>query len=298
MVDPASLQSKTLAAADPSRPPLRQPQRVVLAIAGFDPSSGAGVSADLQTFAAHGLFGTAVTTALTVQSTLGVAEVQPVDAGFIQRSLSYLTDDLAPSGVKIGMLASAEMVDIIAEFVRTRAGRVPVVLDPVLASSSGHGLFPPAAFEALAAEMLPWVGWITPNWKELGALTGDAVHDLPSAEQAAAALGRRHPHLVVVATGGESERPVDLLRLPDGTFYQFPGEHIETRSTHGTGCAFSSALLARLVLGESPIQAVAAAKRFVEGALRRASGLGSGRGPMDLLWPLRAARPPAENLLG
>ncbi|HEY5381939.1 MAG TPA: bifunctional hydroxymethylpyrimidine kinase/phosphomethylpyrimidine kinase [Acidobacteriaceae bacterium] len=273
---------------------------VALTIAGFDPSSGAGVTADLKVFAAHGLFGVSAITSLTVQSTMGVAAVEPIKGEFLARTLEHLWADLPAAGVKIGMLGSEEAVRVVAEFLRgieseNAANGTPVVLDPVLRSSSGHELLPAAALEALQTELLPFVessaGWVTPNWAELGLLAGWTVGNLDEARAAAEALGRRYPGLHVLASGGDAAEPaaesIDLLRMPDGNMLKFAGERIKTRSTHGTGCAFSSAILARLVLGDRPAEAVAGAKAYVVEALRSAPGLGHGRGPLNLLWPLR-----------
>jgi hydroxymethylpyrimidine/phosphomethylpyrimidine kinase len=269
--------------------------RTLLTIAGHDPSSGAGITADLQTFAAHRLFGTSAITALTVQSTLGVSELQPVDPAFLQRTLDYLCADLPPSGIKIGMLGSAEIAAIVAAFVTTfnqtgkQAGTQPrpvVVLDPILRASSGADLLPPQAVDTLHDQLLPAVTWITPNWSELAALTKLTVGNLSEAEAATHALALRHPHLHIVATAGDHSQPTDLLRLPSGEIHRFIGDHIETNSTHGTGCAFSSALLCLLVLRDSPVDAVRGAKHFVTEAIRQAPTLGHGRGPLNLLWHL------------
>jgi hydroxymethylpyrimidine/phosphomethylpyrimidine kinase len=262
---------------------------VVLTIAGFDPSSGAGITADLQVFAAHGLFGTACVTALTVQSTQGVAAVQPV-AALIGPTLDHLDADLPPAGIKIGMLGSAEAVLAVAAYLRGRRGpKIPVVLDPVILSSSGASLLGGDGLAALKTELLPLVDWITPNRDELGELSGVGVYLNSDVEEALRAFSRRYPHLRIVATGGDHIGPgtVDCLLTSAGKLHKFEGERVDTTSTHGTGCAFSSALLARLVLGYAPEDAVAAAKSYVTEALKRAPGLGQGRGPLDLLWPLR-----------
>lgn len=264
---------------------------VLLTIAGFDPSGGAGITADLQTFAAHGLFGTSAITAYTVQSTLGVFEIQPVGTGVLRRTLDCLQEDLPPRGIKLGMLGSAEVMETVVDFLRGLGlSRPVVVLDPVLRSSSGRELFPSEALGRLHSDLLPLIDWMTPNWSELALLADRRVEDLDAAEQALRSLGKRHPQMTLVATGGDAEPPTDLLRLPDGSVQRLQGTHIPTRSTHGTGCALSSALLARLVLGSAPFEAATEAKAFVEGALRNAPGLGAGRGPMGLLWPLQADR--------
>jgi hydroxymethylpyrimidine/phosphomethylpyrimidine kinase len=269
--------------------------RTLLTIAGHDPSSGAGITADLQTFASHRLFGTSAITALTVQSTLGVAEIHPVDPAFLRRTLDHLAADLPPSGIKIGMLGSAEIAASVAAFLTTLRqsegnqstgnqpiGNPPIVLDPVLRASSGTDLLPPEALETLHRELLPIVTWITPNWSELSALTTQLIQTLAEAEAATHALAQRHPHLHIVATAGDHDQPTDILRLPSGEIHRFPGEHLASTSTHGTGCAFSSALLSLLVLGNTPTEAVRGAKHFVTEAIRQAPPLGHGRGPLNL----------------
>jgi hydroxymethylpyrimidine/phosphomethylpyrimidine kinase len=261
---------------------------VALSIAGFDPSSGAGVTADLAVFAAHGIFGTSAISAMTVQSTMGVAAVRAVDAAWLLRTLEHISVDLPPAGVKIGMLASDAIVRTVAEFLQTVPSQVPVVIDPVLRSSSGHQLLESQGERRIHSELLPVAGWLTPNWAELSALTGRPVRTVEQAREAADVLGKQHPRLYIVATGGDQNPPVDLLRAPGGAVQTFTGEYVETTSTHGTGCAFSSALLSRLILGDAPAVAVARAKAYVTEALRSAPGLGHGRGPLDLLWPLRA----------
>jgi hydroxymethylpyrimidine/phosphomethylpyrimidine kinase len=277
---PSQLLTRSSAAA-------AEPPRVALTVAGFDPSSGAGITADLAVFAAHGLFGTAAITALTVQSTQGVADVQPVDPAFLRHTLNHLVADLPPAGLKIGVLGSEDLIRAVAQFLRTQPTTIPTVLDPVLRSSSGHDLLPPSALDRLHAELLPLVSWITPNGSELAALTNLPVTTADQAREAADALATRHPALHIVATGGDQPEPVDLLRLPTGAFHLFRGELVPTTSTHGTGCAFSAALLANLVLGAPAALAVAQSQAFVTEALRLAPGLGHGRGPLNLLWPLR-----------
>jgi hydroxymethylpyrimidine/phosphomethylpyrimidine kinase len=266
--------------------------KIALSIAGFDPSSGAGVTADLKTFASHGIFGTSAITNLTVQSTVGVEGFEPVSGPFLAHTLEYLCSDMPPSGIKIGMLGTPDVASAVARFLQARhngggvKAALPIVLDPVLKSSTGRELYPAYGLETLHQRLLPQINWISPNWLELGILAGAPVNSLAQAEAAAADLARRHPHLNIVVTGGDAEPPTDLLRLPSGELHRFPGKRIKTRSTHGTGCAFSSALLCRLILGDTPVAAIRAAKSFVAEALRQAPGIGHGHGPLDLLWPL------------
>ncbi len=284
----------------PKVPPISSipasPERTLLTIAGHDPSSGAGITADLQTFAAHRLFGTSVITAFTVQSTLGVQQVQAVDPAFLRRALNFLVADLPPSGIKIGMLGSSEIAASVAGFLASLApaegnslkgnqppSKIPIVLDPILRATSGAALLPTDALELLHQQLLPLVTWITPNWSELSALTHQPIESLSEAEAATEKLAARHPHLHIVTTAGDHPQPTDLLRLPSGDFHRFAGEHLESTSTHGTGCAFSSALLCHLILRDNPIEAVRSAKHFVTEAIRNAPTLGHGRGPLNLL---------------
>ncbi len=258
--------------------------QTVLTIAGFDPSSGAGVTADLMVFAAHGLFGTSCITGLTVQSTVGVRSTELVRVGLVRETLECLVSDLPPVGVKIGMLGSGATVEVVAEFVAGLRGRVPVVLDPVLRSSSGRELLDAAGVAAMRERLLPVVDWVTPNVEELGVLTGRGVRRREDVAEAARVLGGMG--LNVVATGGHLERPDDLV-LAGGEMVWLEGEKIESRATHGTGCAFSSALLSRLVLGDSEMDAARLAKQYVAEAIRTAEALGEGYGPVNHLWPLR-----------
>jgi hydroxymethylpyrimidine/phosphomethylpyrimidine kinase len=262
--------------------------QTVLTIAGFDPSSGAGITADLQVFSAHGLFGTSCITALTVQSTRGVRSTHPIDPAILEATLQHLTEDLPPAGIKIGMLSATAAVTSVATYLtklRSTTPHIPVVLDPILRSSSGRELLEPAALEPLRKTLLPLVDWITPNLDELSILTGLPVatrDDLPPVAAALLKLGG--PHLNILATGGHLNPPDDLLLTSDQTTW-LPGEHVSSTSTHGTGCALSSALLSRLVLGDTPHAAALAAKHYVAHAIRSATPIGSGKGPLNLLWP-------------
>lgn len=252
---------------------------VVLTIAGFDPSSGAGVTADLKTFAAHGLFGVACITALTVQSTQGVRRVKKLDPLFVTETLECLAADVTLAGIKIGMLGSGQVAAAVADFVSLQPQAV-VVVDPVLQSSSGAALIDADGIQVIRDRLLPIAGWVTPNIDELTILAGEG-----SLEKAAARLHHMAGgKLNVVVTGGHLSRPNDYLLTSEGESIWFEGERIVTTSTHGTGCAFSSALLCTLVTGQSKTAAVAEAKAFVTSALRAAYPLGKGKGPMNHLF--------------
>ena len=274
--------------------------KTVLTIAGFDPSSGAGITADLMVFAAHGLFGISCITALTAQSTVSVRSVHPVASDIVAETLQCLEADLPPAGIKIGMISTEANVCAISRYIDqlnvpdaqgTHVYR-PVVLDPVLRSSSGKELLSPAGIEALKVALLPLVDWVTPNTEELGLLSGESIATREDIPHACRALQkkcqerRKGPSLAILATGGHLDPPDDFVLLPSGEEVWLPGKRVVTTSTHGTGCALSSALLSRLVLGDSPEQAAAGAKQYVAEALRTATARGAGRGPMNHLWPL------------
>jgi hydroxymethylpyrimidine/phosphomethylpyrimidine kinase len=267
--------------------------QTVLTIAGFDPSSGAGVSADLMVFAAHGLFGVSCITALTVQSTTGVVSTHSVAADVVRATLDCLQGDLPAAGIKIGMLSTASNVTVVADFLTelrslpSSGQRTPVVLDPVLRSSSGRELLDPPGVELLRERLLPLVDWVTPNLDELGILTGQSVTGRNDVAAAAHALQSNGTNLNVFATGGHLTPPDDLVLTAEGESRWLAGERIITQATHGTGCALSSALLSRLVLGDDALTASVAAKRYVAEAMRSAPQLGHGHGPLNHLWPLR-----------
>ena len=280
--------------------PISAPEamQTVLTIAGFDPSSGAGVTADLMVFAAHGLFGTACITGLTVQSTVGVRSVHPTSASLVRETLDCLHADLPPTGVKLGMLSSIDNIRVICAYleqlreIHEDGKRVVIVCDPVLRSSSGRELIDPAGVDVVRERLLPLVDWVTPNLDELALLSGQSVS---RREDMADACRKLQGHIAgvkgskllgIIATGGHLNPPDDLLLTPGGEECWLPGKQVATRSTHGTGCAFSSAFLGRLVLGDSPIEAAQAAKTYVSEALRTAVARGKGNGPLNLLGPL------------
>jgi hydroxymethylpyrimidine/phosphomethylpyrimidine kinase len=247
----------------------------LLTIAGFDPSSGAGITADLKVFAAFGAYGVACPTAWTVQSTQGVQRVVPAQPGLVRDTLQCLAGDIPVAGVKIGMLADLRVLEAVIEWLRGFSRQfpdAPVVLDPVMRSSSGRMLLAQAALPLLRRELLPLVSVATPNLAEAALLAELPVNSPESAEAAAEAIR--------------------LLMGPDGAVVitghaiHVPGTWVETSSTHGTGCAFSSALTALLVHDAGLPEAVAGAKRYVEGALRAAYPVGKGRGPMHHLHTL------------
>jgi hydroxymethylpyrimidine/phosphomethylpyrimidine kinase len=256
---------------------------VVLSIAGFDPSSGAGVTADLKTIAAHGLFGISCITALTVQSTQGVTQVHPVSGAMVRSTLKALLDDFEPAAVKIGMLGSGEVVEAVASILEEH--RLPnVVLDPVSKASSGAALLQADGTRLLIKRLLPLVDVITPNLEEAQELTALPVSNLPEMGAAARQLHKLGARNVVV-TGGHLEQPIDVLSEgSEARIVEFAGEHFSTNSTHGTGCAFSSALACNMAQGKNLEESVLNAKEYVSRALKCAYPIGKGKGPINHLF--------------
>jgi hydroxymethylpyrimidine/phosphomethylpyrimidine kinase len=259
-----------------------------LSIAGYDPSAGAGVLADLKTFAALGVYGMATITTLTIQSTLGVRKVIGLDPGTVIETLDCLAGDVRFAAIKVGMLGNGTVAAAVMAWLEGQKN-VPVVLDPVMKSSSGKDLLDSAGCEILRRAGLARASWITPNLAELAVLTEElAPTNSEETEKKALKLHRMatergNPTLKIIVTGGHAKKPDDLLLL-DGKCRWFRGEWVETSSTHGTGCTFSSALAARIALGDEPFEAVANAKLYVTGALRHACPIGTGTGPLNHSW--------------
>jgi hydroxymethylpyrimidine/phosphomethylpyrimidine kinase len=251
---------------------------IILSIAGYDPSSGAGITADIKTAAAHGCYAVTCATALTVQSTLGVRRVEAVRAETVSETLAELASDVEFGAVRIGMLGSGAVARAVAAFLEQRRPK-NVVLDPVLRSSSGAELLDSAGVEVLKNRLLPVADVITPNVDEAAALTGLTIADLAGMRAAGGRLQEMGCRAVVV-TGGHLREPVDLLCFGEME-RQYPGERIETLSTHGTGCAFATALACRLALGSGLTEAVELAKRYVEESIAGAVGIGRGHGPIN-----------------
>ena len=264
--------------------------RIALTIAGSDSGGGAGIQADLKTFAALGLFGTSVITAITAQNTVGVTAIHDVPLEVVAAQLDAVAEDLRPEAVKIGMLSSPAIVALVAERLRRHA-MGPVVLDPVMVAKSGDRLLKPEAVAALVRDLLPLATVLTPNLPEAEALLGRPVATLAEQEQAARDIAALGPSTVVVKGGHAAGDAVDVLF--DGTkLRHFTAQRIATRHTHGTGCTFSSAIAGYLALGLAVPEAVAEAKRYLTGAIANAPGLGRGHGPVHHGW----RQEPAETM--
>jgi len=270
---------------------------VVLTIAGFDPSCGAGVTADIKTIAAHGCYGTACIAALTVQTTAGVRRVEPVAKEVVRETLRELAADMPPAAVRIGMLASVDVVDAVAEFLDTT--KPPhVVLDPILKASSGAALLNDKGVGRLAKVLLPLASVVTPNIDEAAALTSLPVGDVEQMKAAARRLHEMGAQNVII-TGGHLERAADVLSIaqPEGNFEQleFVSDRLRSTSTHGTGCAFATALAANLAQGRQLQYAIVLAKAYVTKAISRAFPLGKGLGPLHHLYRMDEQPRPAPD---
>ncbi len=272
---------------------------VVLTIAGFDPSSGAGVTADIKTMAAHGCYGVACITAMTVQSTAGVLRMEAVDAGLVTETLEELAADIPIEAVHIGMLGSAKVVRAVAEFLGPRSGKAGlsnklrnIVLDPILKSSSGAELLDAAGIRLLVEKLIPLADVITPNVDEAALLTGLKVKDLDEM-RAAAAKFHAMSSAAVVITGGHLEKAIDLLSFTRQGEVQeevFKAERQRSNSTHGTGCAFATAMACHLALGRGLAEAALLAKIYVAAAIAAGHPLGRGTGPVHHLYRMNQQR--------
>jgi len=274
---------------------------VVLTIAGFDPSSGAGVTADIKTIAAHGCYGVGCITALTVQSTSGVKRVEPVEASLVTETLEELAADIDIAAVRIGMLGSGKVVKAVADFLSSSSGKssrnakakLPnIVLDPVLKSSSGKDLLDSAGTRLLIEKLIPLCDVITPNVDEAFEITGIKVVEL---DEMKAAANKMHELGVsaVVITGGHLDKALDLLSFTTKRGIEqeiFKAEKQKSSSTHGTGCAFATAMACHLALDRGLAEAALLAKTYVSAAISNGHPLGKGIGPVHHLYRMSQQR--------
>ncbi|MBF0169537.1 MAG: bifunctional hydroxymethylpyrimidine kinase/phosphomethylpyrimidine kinase [Nitrospinae bacterium] len=249
---------------------------VALTIAGSDPSGGAGIQGDLKTFAACGVYGAAAIAALTVQNTQGVTDAVGVEPSFVAAQVTAVLDDLPVGAIKTGMLFDAGIIEAVATVLAGR-GEIPLVVDPVMVSTSGHRLLKPDAVEAIRTRLLPLATIVTPNGPEAFDLTGVVVTDEESMRKAAEKIAAMGPQGVVIKGGHhrQGSSAIDLL-LFDGVFSRFERPWIETPYTHGSGCAFASAITAGLAKGLTVPDAVAEAEAFIGKAIASAYRIGLG----------------------
>ncbi len=259
---------------------------VILSIAGYDPSSGAGVTADVKTAAANGCFAVTCVTALTVQSTQGVREVRPVEPKLVKQTLADLGNDFEFAAVRIGMLGSSPVAAEVAQFLEAVKLK-NVVLDPIVRSTSGAELIDAKGAEQMRDRLLRLADVITPNIDEAAALTGMKVTTTAEMKAAAMRLHEMGAHNVVI-TGGHLSEAIDVLSM-NGTansIEEFRSQMVASKSTHGTGCAFATALACYLAVGRPLRQAVIEAKVYVREAIAKAYAMGKGIGPVNHLWRL------------
>ena len=253
--------------------------RTALTIAGSDSSGGAGIQADLKTFAAHGVFGMSAITAITAQNTQGVTEVVALPASIVRAQIAAVATDIPPDATKIGMLSNAAIIAVVADAIRDFR-LTNVVLDTVMIAKSRARLLDADAIGALREQLLPLAAVITPNVPEAEALTGLTITSVEHLRTAARRLVELGARAALVKGGHLSGPPVDVLW--DGQqMTELTADRIESRHTHGTGCTLSSAIAARLAMGDALSDACRAAKAYVTRAIQQAPGLGHGHGPLQ-----------------
>ncbi len=259
---------------------VRRPPRV-LSIAGSDSSGGAGIQADLKTFAAHGVYGATVVTAVTAQHTRGVDAVHVLPVELVVAQFDAVVSDIGFEAVKIGMLASVELVRAVAAAI-TRHRLPNVVLDPVMVATSGDRLLTQDAEQALRDELLPVADLVTPNLPEAARLSGLSVDEEAQCLAAARVIAQAGPAVLLKGGHGRGSVVRDLL-LVENQELHFEHPRLPSRSTHGTGCTLSAAIAARLAAGQGMDRAVAGALDYLHGAIAAAYPIGKGRGPVHHL---------------
>jgi hydroxymethylpyrimidine/phosphomethylpyrimidine kinase len=271
-------------AADRAEGRSRRPR--ALTIAGSDSGGGAGIQADLKTFSALGVYGMTAITAVTVQNTKGVSDYEPLSPHTVGAQIRAVATDIGVDAAKTGMLASADIVDTVAEAV-AETGITNLVVDPVFVSKHGHPLLAEDAVGALRERILPLAALVTPNLSEAGGLAGFRVETRDDMRRAAGAILALGPRAVLVK-GGHLEAMTTAADLfaSEGSEEWIEAERIDTPHTHGTGCTLSAAIAAHLARGLDLSDAVRAGKAFVTEAIRHALALGEGVGPVDQLWPI------------
>jgi hydroxymethylpyrimidine/phosphomethylpyrimidine kinase len=257
------------------------PPPVALTIAGSDSGGGAGIQADLKTFARYGVFGTSAITAITAQNTLGVRGWERVTPSLVRAQIDAVAEDLRPAAIKSGMLGDADVVRAVAGGIAAH-GLGPYVLDPVMAATSGDPLLTPDAIAAIVELLFPLATLVTPNLDEVALLLGERVADVAGMERAARALVERLGARAALVKGGHlpGDELVDVL-FDGEEMRRFSHRRVVTTSTHGTGCTLSAAIAASMALGGSLASAVEDGLAYVARAIASAPALGAGYGPLD-----------------
>ncbi len=251
----------------------------VLSIAGSDSSGGAGIQADIKTILANGCYAMTAITAITAQNTMGVSAIEEVSPELLRLQLEAVFDDIFPNAVKIGMVSSSSIINVIAdELEKYNANNI--VLDPVMVSTSGSRLLKEDAKEALCERLFPMATVITPNIPEAELLCGMSIKTKEDMENAGDLLSKRY-NVSVLVKGGHSINDANDMLYAGGVSYWFKGERIDNPNTHGTGCTLSSAIAANLAKGMNIVESVEGAKKYISGALKYGINLGHESGPIN-----------------
>ena len=259
--------------------------RIALTIAGSDSGAGAGIQADLKTFAAHRVYGTTAITAVTAQNTLGVSTYQALPADLVTAQIEAVVSDFGVDAAKTGMLPNAAVVESVAAAVTDL--EIPLlVVDPVMIATSGDRLLDDEAVAAMKSELFSRALTVTPNIPEAEALTGITIRTDADRREAARVLVSYGAATVIIKGGHLATPDVSDLFFDGHEFHDIRGERIAGGSTHGTGCTFAAAIVAQLALGQSLPDAIRLAQQYVAGAIRTAPGLGRGQGPLNHFWAL------------
>ena len=255
-----------------------------MTIAGSDSGGGAGIQADLKTFAALGVYGTSALTAITAQNTVGVTAVHQIPTDIIAAQIEAVITDIGADAVKTGMLASSAIIEVVVQRLKSHQVR-RLVVDPVMVAKSGDSLLEEEAIEALRTRLMPLAAVVTPNILEAEALTGMGISseaDMKHTAEKIVEMGARS----VVVKGGHRQGPATDLFYDGSRFQEFTAPRIDSRNIHGTGCTFASAVAAGLARGMEVIDAVALAKEYVTEAIRRSFPVGQGHGPLNHFYKL------------
>jgi hydroxymethylpyrimidine/phosphomethylpyrimidine kinase len=259
---------------------------VALTIAGSDSGGGAGIQADLKTFAAFGVYGTSAITAITAQNTLTVTEIHEIPLRTIRAQIDAVVNDIGVQAAKTGMLSSAAIIQAVSAAIQIH-GIKNLVVDPVMVAKGGARLLHHDAIAALYTYLLPLAAVVTPNIPEAEVLLGRSLLTLEDRRQAARDLVALGPRAAVVK-GGHSDTDATDVYWDGREMVELPGRRFDTKNTHGSGCAFSAAIAAGLAKGQEPLEAVRAAKVFISGAIENSLDLGHGHGPVN---PMFGQRP-------
>ena len=259
--------------------------KTALTIAGSDCSGGAGIQADLKTMTMNGVYAMSAITALTAQNTTGVRAIQESTPDFLKQQIDAVFEDIYPDAVKIGMVASSELIRVIADRLKYYNAR-NVVIDPVMVASAGSSLMKQNAVQTLITELLPISTLVTPNIPEAQVLSGMSIRNKDDMISAAKQMGDSY-HCAVLLKGGHSINDANDLLCADGEIHWFEGNRIDDPNTHGTGCTLSSAIASNLAKGFTLTESIQRAKDYISGALAAMLDLGKGSGPMNHAFDLQ-----------